>query len=105
MTIGLTHGYVYRSNILFVAAVDLELEEQDVYHGYVMRWQDGVWGHWKVANRIYGFGVYDLVGGRTVLAMGPDGRIHVGDSRGFRWESVDSGPDGPSQRRPLTCLR
>lgn len=103
--LGLTHGVVYRKDTLYVAAVDPALEDADVYHGYVMRWRAGDWGHWKVANRIYALGAYDVAGERTVFAMGPDGRVQVADGRGFRWEDMDPDGDGPSQRRPVGCLR
>jgi hypothetical protein len=104
-SVGFTHGAVYRRDQLYIAAVDMELEEQDVYHGYVLRWKKGAWGQWSVANRIYALGVFDLVGGCTSFAMGPDGRIQVGDDRGFRWETIDTGEGHPTQQRPLTCLR
>jgi hypothetical protein len=103
--VGFTHGFVYRRDQLFIAAVDMDLEEEDVYHGYIVRWKNGAWAQWPVANRIYALGVFDLQGGLTSLAMGPDGRIQVGDNQGFRWETVDATEDGPTQRRTLTCLR
>ncbi len=102
---GLTHGFVYLKDELYLAAVDLELEEDNVYHGYVMRWLKGEWGHWKVANRIIGLGVYDIAGVATAFATGPDGRVQVRSQLGIQWEAVDSDGDGPWQRRPLTCVR
>jgi hypothetical protein len=104
--VGFTHGAIYRKAEIYLAAVNIELEEEDVYHGYVVRWANGVWaGQWAIANRIYALGVYDLQRGRTTLALAPDGQIQVGDADGFRWESIDVTGDCPSQGRPVTCMR
>ncbi len=103
--LAIVHGCVYEEDLLYIAAVDPVLEDENVYHGYVMRWKQGEWGHWKVENRICALGAYDISGVRTVFAMGPDGRVHVTDKNGFHWEEVDTEGDGPSQRRALCCLR
>jgi hypothetical protein len=104
-TIGFTHGVVYRKQMLYVAAVNMDLEDRDFYHGYILRWDGVAWAHWPVENRIYALDAFDTRGGRTVLAMGPDGRVHVAEHRGFHWEMMDTADDGPSDHRCLTCLR
>jgi hypothetical protein len=103
--LGFTHGFVYDKDRLYMGAVDVDLEEEDVYHGYVLRWQAGQWGNWSISHRIYALGVYDTPKGRTSMVMAPDGQVQIGDADGFRWEDVDPHGDGPSERRPLTCLR
>lgn len=103
--LGFTHGFVYSREWIYIAAVDLVLEEKDIYHAYVLRWQAGTWASWSIDHRIYALGVYDTQKGRTTMAMAPDGQVQIGDVDGFRWEAVDPDGDTPTERRPLTCMR
>ncbi len=98
-------GFVYRKSTIYVDAALDDLDENDEYHTVMLRWSQGKWGHWTVQNRIISHIVFDGPMGRTVMAMGIDGRIQVGDRSGFRWETVDIGDEAPSNLRHLTTMR
>ncbi len=98
-------GFIYRKNLLYIDAALDELDEKDVYHAVMLRWSNGQWSHWIIRNRIASHCAFDCPGGRTIMAMGIDGRIQVGDSLGFHWETVGSGDEAPSVLRHLTTMR
>jgi hypothetical protein len=104
-TVSFTKGFVYRKDRLYLVAVSDELDEKDIYHAIMLRYKDQGWAHWTVEDRIVGLCVFDGPAGVTVLAMGIDGRIQIGDNTGFRWEVVDTGDEAPSILRHLTAIR
>jgi hypothetical protein len=103
--IAFAKGFVYNRNLLYITAVSEELDEQDVYHAIVLRRLDGQWAHWTVDDRIVSLCAFDGPDGRTVMAMGIDGRIQVADSTGRHWETVDTGDESPSRLRHLSVMR
>jgi hypothetical protein len=104
-SLGFTHGFVHRNNLIYVVGVLDDLDEQDVYHAIMLRWQDGKWDHWPIRNRIVSISAYDSPVGPTVMALGIDGKIHVSDNSGQHWETVDTSKEGPSRLRHLSSMR
>ena len=98
-------GFVYSRNLLYVDASLDSWDEKDIYHTIMLRCLDRQWSNWTIANRIVAHCAFDAPRGRTVLALGLDGRVQIGDSSGFHWESVGSGPDGSSALRHVTSMR
>jgi len=100
-----TNGFVYRKNLVYLAAANNELEERNVYHGYILRRRDGEWGNWAVDTRIGGICCVDVGGNPVFFAMGVDGRVNVAYGNKLTWETVDPRDDGPSVLRNLNSIR
>ncbi len=104
-SIQFTNGFVHRKKLIYLAAANNEMEERNIYHGYMLRVQDDVWSNWVLDTRIGGICCIEASGKPIVFAMGLDGRINVADSNRVTWELVDASGEGPSRVRNLNCIR
>lgn len=97
-------GTIVRDDLVFIASQVVELNEQDVDHTKVLRWKNGVWGHYMIDFATTAL-AHERDDALTIMALSPFGRIHVARGRDRLVEEVDDSREGPGRRGVLRDLR
>lgn len=92
-------------NTAYLRAHIRSLDEDGVNHTLMLRWQQGEWGQYMIPTVTTSHAVFGSARDRTVLALCPDGRVHVANSDGFSWEEIDPGDGGPNGLRAMVEIR
>jgi hypothetical protein len=99
-----TGVWVYKKNLVYVRAVIVSLEDEQVEHAAMFRFDGSEWTQYMIRTP----GAAHCVipeGGRTVLTLSPFGVIHTARPEGFGWEQIDSSVKGPNTLRHLRDIR
>ncbi|NJO18424.1 MAG: hypothetical protein HC877_22625 [Thioploca sp.] len=99
-----TGVYIYSDDFVYVKAIIKSLDNQEVNHTIMLRWYAGEWGQYMIPTIVPSHCVISEPK-RKVLALSPDGAIHVATSQGFSWEYLDTQEDGPNSLRAVLEIK
>ncbi len=91
---------------LYAAGVVEELEDRDVLHTIIWERIGGQWERLQWKNRSYGMISFSDSSGTTTAYLGFEGTLKVRSQiNGSSVQVLESGNDGPSSLRTVTCIR
>jgi hypothetical protein len=96
---------VLDKNTAYLRAQIRSLDEGGVNHTLMLRWERGEWGQYMIPTVTTSHAVFGSAADRTVLALCPDGRVHVANTDGFSWEDIDPTDGGPNALRAMVEIR
>jgi hypothetical protein len=99
-----TGVYIYSNDFVYVKAIIKSLDNREVNHTLMLRWHAGEWGQYMIPTIIPSHCVIKEPE-RKVLALSPDGAVHVATPQGFSWEYLDTREDGPSSLRAILEIK
>ena len=101
---GYTVGAIDDPDHLFIAGVEIELEDRDVPHAILFEYSAGEWSAWSVEFRLAGVACHSG-NGFEFFAVGIDGQVEVTVPDDAWDETIDRSDDGPSDLRALSVVR
>src|SRR5690242_11372280 len=102
---GYVDGFLSSADRIVAVLSSAKLEAQNVHHGFIGYWKNGVWDYWDEDFDVIKAVQFDGAKGRVIIGMGMFGEITVADAAGFHSETIDSTDNSPSRVRPLNDLR
>lgn len=104
---GYTHGAVLRRDRVYIAAVALELEDQDVPHAILFARQGDALDTWSFEQRLAGLAGVSLDGVDTVVTVGEEGYVEWTDDDGAAEDRLgdEESPSWPNRLRRLHGVR
>lgn len=102
-----SYGAMLDDGSIYVVGIALELERKDVPHAIIWERIRGEWKRYQWKNRVYGLAAYfDEEGIGVAAYLGYEGTIKVRSAaRGSSEEVVETGNEGPSSLRTVSCIR
>ena len=90
---------------VYVRAILLHLDAQNVDHTVMLRWQSGAWGQYFIDAATSSHLALGTDKNQRVLSLCPDGRVHIASASGFAWEMIDATQGGPNALRSMLDIR
>lgn len=73
-----TRSRIFDQDVLYVAGVRSDLEDENKKHTFIFKRTKGVWTRSFIDNRVADFAAYEGPSGRTLLAIAEDGEVIEG---------------------------
>ncbi len=87
---------------VYVSAVLQKLDQQNVEHTVMLRYLNGEWGQYMIPFSITSHTILGENGKRQIMAMAPNGNVHIAGPEGFSEEQIDTEKNGPNDLRAMT---